>query len=1472
MKKISSHICGFIGRPARAALIGPRPTVAMRASDSRGFTMTELIIAIFITGIISAAVYAVYTNYYRQSSVQDLMLEAQQNARVGINLMERELMNAGYAAGTADIITRAESADLEFIYTDPSTDASMSATAGKRLKVRYELKTYDGIKYLTRKQTNMTDSVTGDTEKMIPYLQSLQFTYYDVDGDEITSISDQNDRNTIRFISVAIVTQTKDPVQATGSPKTFMVETHIRLRNIGIGQTALDSTPPSAPVDPQVRDPGLCGRLKVKWTLNTEGDVSGYKVYYGTSSGDYTGVINVPVAVLSGSTYSCTQSSGSMECTLSPSSPALTYTPSNAAAGSETVYYLAVKAYDNSLNHSNYSTEVYGNPDPSNPTYGTGTNDSTLNPVKPVAVTGIGGANPSEGDIQLSWDSYDTETNPDVVGFRVYRSASPFSSYPIDPTEAGIDWVAGEPGSGKPSVSSADSSYTDSDPSLVGCRVYYYAIAPVNCDATLITDEGSDPDSKKYLQTDYDATCGDGSTSCSPGSGFSASTGSDTAPEDTGVPDAPGIGARAGWKRVALSVTQPSASDLDQTCVYVNEGVQYPALLTDTETYPLTDGCYQVNTSSTPNAIRLIEDDGIFTVSELSQSSSTSFWHNSMTEITSIPSLMETGTYSYRAVSFDLCANASNITAAQATTTLCGEDPQSGEKPPAVTGAGAAACASPVTLSWTGVSSDISQPSTPTNPYDLAGYRVFSSSASGDWSSATLLNPVAPYWGTTYQDTAITDGGTYYYRVVSTDCPYERVNPPSNVIRDDMISGTLNSAQVGPVYPGRIDRDEKCPGVGSCAKDDHREVLTGVTIDNAAGNGTGATTPSSGLTHHTVTMFLDNTSAGTMTVTGASVSWVGSTAFLRKITIGGGRSGVGQTFTDIASGLTTTVAGNPPYTRAVSNATLTSAQIAAGARYAPITLEFKDSDGNAVDMRDDQLLITLYVRNDSTGTTSCLTYLTVSRSLEGVFVPFGPSITAAQQDKPSSPTFGYAVPGSTGLNTVPSGSEGTVVADSGVTVNVSADVSGNTTDETTGTKVPVSSVKLYYKVTVNTVTTAPASGFTEVTMTNASGNIWTGAIPSNDGFRVWYYMVAVDADGNFDRDPEVAHGAYVYDQKEFDVCEVTPSEPTGAIAVASGSDVTVKWDAVTTYTNGATINPVDTIKYRVYRGGSLIASDLTTTTYVNTGLAAGVYTYTVRATNACSTPGPKVSSDSNTAAACVGLSGSFTLDVSPTEIYQGQSYNVTILDCLAIYSTYATTVETINSTAGYFGFSNTSSVATYSPTITETGPATALFPITIGTTASALETGKLRVAQTDTITVTYAPVSPGVSRTVQVVVDPCTNTPKAPASLTGSVTGQNMGLTWSAVTLNTDDTSIADLAGYRVYEKVCADGAPNCTGSDIVKDWFLRTTTDSATTSVTVAADQGNVSQRIYYFKVKAYDSCSVPVESAYSDPWNETR
>jgi hypothetical protein len=134
----------------------------------------------------------------------------------------------------------------------------------------------------------------------------------------------------------------------------------------------------------------------------------------------------------------------------------------------------------------------------------------------------------------------------------------------------------------------------------------------------------------------------------------------------------------------------------------------------------------------------------------------------------------------------------------------------------------------------------------------------------------------------------------------------------------------------------------------------------------------------------------------------------------------------------------------------------------------------------------------------------------------------------------------------------------------------------------------------------------------------------------------------------------------------------------------------------------------------------------------------------------------------------------------------------------------------------------------------------------------------------------YYPFASPNTVTVSVIVDPCTNTPKKPTGLTGSVSGNNMTLSWTAVTQNTDNSAITDRAGYKIYEKVCAKNKPNCTGADIVADWFVRTTVGSSTTSVTVSDDQGVLSQRIYYFKVSAYDSCGTPKESELSDPWNE--
>ncbi len=507
-----------------------RPTTLLSFPDGRrqgGFTLIELLIAIAVTMIVAVGLFSLYDTFFKQTHVQDMVLEAQQNARAAINLLERELVNAGYGGGTADIFTVANLDEIEFRYTDPATETELSPTAGQLLVVDFYIDTVGGVDYLVRRVNNLTTSTIA-TEKVIPHVQNFAITYFDMNGGAAATAT-QADRNTIRFISITLVTETADVLPGTSTKKTFMLRTHLRIRNVGIGETSMDTTSPSGPLDFIVRDPGLCGRLKVKWTESPEGDVSGYDLFYGTASGEYTGVINIPAAVLSGSTYSCSKVSGSIECTINPSSPALAFTPSDLS--STTTYFLAVQAYDTSLNHSSFSAEVSNNPDPSNADFGTVGDDSTINPVKPASLTGFTGADGAgEGEVYLSWNAYDTTSNPDVVGFRVYRSDQPFSAYPVDPADPDIEWIAGEPLSGRPKILSESATFlTDDSADILGCKVYYYAIAPVNCDGTLVTDDPLDDDTMRYISSDYAVAYGDGSD---PGADSPNAGVTDTAPGD----------------------------------------------------------------------------------------------------------------------------------------------------------------------------------------------------------------------------------------------------------------------------------------------------------------------------------------------------------------------------------------------------------------------------------------------------------------------------------------------------------------------------------------------------------------------------------------------------------------------------------------------------------------------------------------------------------------------------------------------------------------------------------------------------------------------------------------------------------------------------------------------------------------------------------------------------------------------------
>jgi len=1222
---------------------------AFDSGRTGGFTLVEILMAIAISMVVSFAIYSVYSTFYRQTAAQDLMLEAQQNARVGINLIERELMTAGYGAGTVDVLTTATDTSIQFLYVEPSDDN------GYRRRVTYN---YDsGTRSLLRQEDNVTTGTTGSTNVLVPDVAGLTIAYYDENGVSIPApisptalIGSIKLINTVKYIDVTVITETKSIPPGASAKKTFVLRTHVRLRSIGIGLSSSatsDSTPPSAPGGLQVREAanpagtgGSCGKLKVKFTGSPDGDVAGHKIYYGTALNAYDGVINVPISQLSGADYTCTTSGSVYTCTIAPTTPALAptlsydYGTSLHAPSTAVIYYFAVKAYDTALLHSDYSNVAYGDSSTatiatSNTVFDSGSNDSTVNPGKPGAVTGLTGADGSaDGTVSLSWTAYPTASNPGVTQLAVYRSTAAFT-YPIDPARE------------LTAITTPGTTTTYADTGLSGCVQYYYAIAPINCDPALVSVDAGDTASEQFAAADYAVAYGDGA-----GSAVDSPSGADTYPPDITATAAPDLLKRngeivVGYKRVYMGVTNPTESDFSHTLVYYNTTGPSPTVDTTlgSVTYGNISGGLAVPDSNAGVPGKLTGAGRyIGYIHDNEQIADNSFFEgvNAM----HVPAL--TGTqYYYTAVSYDRCGNPAVATGnTPALDTLCGDavsplpeaGPPSAIPPitPLVKGCysndysyvvsfnsrNINAVNAPMTITWSDNSLLATIP-------DVAGYRVYRSPSSpfntalipSDINSTLCSSsPTVPcYLGYISVGTnnsladnyGLTDTGTtkYSYGIVTTDCAYEeRYIPYLEAAYKFNTSGwtTYFGAEGIGVTPGMIDRDEKL----TVTDDSHREVLTGVTLDTSSGAGTGASTPSTDYKHSTVTLFLENTANGPQMLSADSVStffWVNSSARLTNVAVGGGKSAFAVTNVAVSSSANYFNAGT--YTRRAAT-TLGNIQLPANTRNIPLVLTFADTSGNPVDMRADQLLIKLIVINNSTnvsGNPLCYAYATVLKSNAATTVPYGPSVNSVTQNNPSAPTFVYAVPGSTGFNTVPTdgATYGTIKAIGNTSTVVTANIVANTLYEPTRGFVSVSSATLYYIETALTVGAAPASGYTAVVMAHPSGNTWTGTIPAMvgaTGRRFWFYIVAVDSDGNYDRAPESSDGAYTYDQKPFGVCDVTPNAP----AVYSGysysltqrvaptaTAVSIKWKEVTTYTDGTAINKTtDPIVYRVFRRSS----------------------------------------------------------------------------------------------------------------------------------------------------------------------------------------------------------------------------------------------------------------------------------------------
>ncbi len=892
------------------------------------------------------------------------------------------------------------------------------------------------------------------------------------------------------------------------------------------------------------------------------------------------------------------------------------------------------------------------------------------------------------------------------------------------------------------------------------------------------------------------------------------------------TPTAPNLaGTRGGYKRIYVGLANPIRSgndaDFQYTMIYWKQGAY-------TDPYLDTSGMPTVGYYVLPNSDCGIPGKftGTGTITTIFNDENTVLPNN-------VEPNLQASQYTLIAVSHYSCRGfVTNNTTASVQPYLCGDDPEFPGAPPInggvnpsppyqaygglnVTRSGGCLLSDPVT----GV--ETRQPISFTFSYggegviyDYAGVYVEKR------ENGTLLGSWGPLWSS-FVDPAPaldSDGHHYDYWFKLADCAYVNGTNTTDITSD------ADAMKINGVAPGDI---------------------TEQTGGKVVVFGSFSSIPGGSFYHNAVKFNIVNTAACNISLQSFdNITWNNADAYLQNVIIGpstpiGGTAAYQQDVAvpdgSVLSG--TNRVASVPFT---TNPLIQDFGTAVGPSMAiPVTLVFTNSSGGMdqiVDMRNTTITLNAKYINTSTNGT-CSKNGTISVSL-------GPVISGVEQDKPLSSTLPFAVPGSSGTNIPPA-----IIVDSGTTANVIGYV--NDLDAA------LSSVKLYYKTTGQGVTSVDGSGFTELNLLNPSSNIYTltdgntdNRIPISDGLRVWYYFVARDTAGNFDTSPAAGNGYYTYDQKIVNICDKTPQAPvlTATKTTVGPTDYGhLSWTVVTKYTDGSDIQlsgtAADAIKYDVYRQdgftGSLvnIASNLTALMYDDPTALTQPATYYVKAKNACTDPGPNVSSQSNLGTICAGTSASCAVVVDPSVASLNTNWSNHTLDAPVPVDLSVFICDRVNDGGVWDGVDIRSRIIMTISSAAEPNQIIYLYEVNgdsgvfkplanpnipfptdadaskISITANpALYTGVTLVQGattatnlSDTVTFTTDAGCGNVSASVAVSTDPCSNTPvQVTGVTTPTVTGSGstavVGFSWMQVTINTDGSTINDLVKYRIYK------------------------------------------------------------------------
>jgi len=259
-----------------------------RKSLERGFTLVELMVSLVIATILIVGIYQLYRSTQNTYLAQDQLAELQQNARIGIEEMIREMRLAGYQANcTTTQADSTTSSNPQHVFFEFDADTDLNGTP-ERIKYWYDsnakqinrashspapVSTSCGIPYAFA--TNEMQVVAGTPQSPV---DSLTFTFYDTNnGTLAVPVASPKD---IRRVAITLAVAATKAEEGTGAKRTVTITSDVKLRNQGLkggGGCSL----PSAPSGLVASDPKICGRAKLTWTANASSEsVNNYRVYW----------------------------------------------------------------------------------------------------------------------------------------------------------------------------------------------------------------------------------------------------------------------------------------------------------------------------------------------------------------------------------------------------------------------------------------------------------------------------------------------------------------------------------------------------------------------------------------------------------------------------------------------------------------------------------------------------------------------------------------------------------------------------------------------------------------------------------------------------------------------------------------------------------------------------------------------------------------------------------------------------------------------------------------------------------------------------------------------------------------------------------------------------------------------------------------------------------------------------------------